>query len=204
MKQYGKALSVTLALVMGFMAADVVAQQQEKVPLSKISYSVPFGPVFPIEGESGQIRGKLALDDETGAIEKVSFDVPLNTFFGQNSDYLNWLGNGWRNPDLSFHGSSVSPNGENGLIVNGTLEFRRSLSPVSIQFTKKIVGEYMVLTGTFNLRTGDYFIGPLNRRVVPTQIPFEITLVLDHVEPPIKGSMVLHPRDPDQVTIVGS
>jgi len=117
-------------------------------------------------------------------LKKVSFDVALNSFFGQNSQYLSWIGNSFRNPDLSFNGRSITQKDDGSLTAKGTLNFRRQSFPVSIDFTRQDVGNEIVLKGKFNMQTGDYFIGHLNRRLVPVQIPFEVTLVFDrpHIE----------------------
>lgn len=182
MKNYRSIRWIAAVFLFSLVAVSASAQESKIYISNKISFNVPFGPVYPIEGESTLVDGKMELDDDTGQLKKVSFDVPLNSFFGQNSEYLGWIGNNWQNPDLSFSGRSVTHNADDSLTVSGSLRFRRQSSPIRINFTKKVVGNQIVLQGKFDLRTGEYFIGRLNRRVVPMRIPFEVTMVFDKPE----------------------
>ncbi len=93
-----------LAVCVFFTIQSTSAQNS---PTTKISYQVDSGPVFPIDGESAQMTGKLIFDDNTNAIESLSFTVPLISFIGSHSGYLGWLGNARMNPDLNFKSSII-------------------------------------------------------------------------------------------------
>lgn len=147
-------------------------------PTTKISYQVDSGPVFPIDGESVQMKGKLGLDDNTGEIQNLSFNVPLISFIGSHGGYLAWLGNATVNPDLNFIGSSISKKGDHWE-VNGQLEFRRRFKPMTINIKRQDVNGEIVLTGDFQISTSDYFIGPTPSDLVATWIPFQLTMVFD-------------------------
>src|SRR5690606_4416018 len=120
-----------------FGISALMAQNDNKNVSTNISYKVDFGPVYPIEGESYQIVGKVALDDVTGEPKTIGFKVPLNSFIGQNSGYLAWVGNSWDNPDLIFSSTEIIQKDDTHYMVKGRLEFRRRPSPVQIDFTKR-------------------------------------------------------------------
>lgn len=172
MKPY-KTLMVVLACL-----SVMYAFAQEKQP-SEISYKVDFGPAYPIEGQSNLVVGKIAFNDKTNDIEKVSFDVPLDTFIGTNSGYLEWIANGWYNPDMRFKSNKVSKIGDNQLKVQGTLEFRRRHGYAEIYMTRKDLGNQIILEGNFDLYTKDYFIFHLPLELVPNTIPFKVQLAFD-------------------------
>jgi polyisoprenoid-binding protein YceI len=155
------------------------AQNRNQNETTKISYEVDFGPVYPINGESYQMIGKVALDDKTGEISSIGFDVPLNSFNGLHSGYLAWVGNSWENPDLSFQSKSIVRKDDNQYTVDGNLEFRRRFSPVEIAFTRKDTDTEIILEGSFTLNTNDFFIIAPTQNLVPTWIPFQLTLVFD-------------------------
>lgn len=81
-------LSVTLFFLFVAGISNIRAQKDGKNVSTKISYKVDFGPVYPIEGDSYQVVGKVALDDSNNEFEKIGFEVPLVSFLGQNSGYL--------------------------------------------------------------------------------------------------------------------
>jgi polyisoprenoid-binding protein YceI len=155
------------------------AQNRSKSETTKISYEVDFGPVYPINGESYQIIGKAALDDKTGEISNIGFEVPLNSFNGLHSGYLAWVGNSWENPDLSFQSKSIVRKEDDQYTVDGNLEFRRRFSPIEITFTRKDTDNEIILEGSFTLNTNDFFIIAPGQNLVPTWIPFQLTLVFD-------------------------
>ncbi|MCJ7467087.1 MAG: YceI family protein [Maribacter sp.] len=155
------------------------AQNRNQNVTTKISYQVDFGPVYPINGESYQMIGKVALDDKTGEISSIGFNVPLNSFNGLHSDYLAWVGNSWENPDLSFQSKSIIRKEDGQYTVDGNLEFRRRLSPVEINFMRKDTDTEIILEGSFTLNTNDFFIIAPSQNLVPTWIPFQLTLVFD-------------------------
>ena len=154
------------------------ATAQVKQP-SEISYKVDFGPVYPIEGQSNLVEGKIAFNDQTNAIEKVSFDVPLNTFTGINSGYLEWIANGWYNPDMRFTSSKITTEGDNKLKIQGTLEFRRKYGFVEMDLTRKDVDNQIILEGNFDMHTDDYFTFHIPLELVPSTISFKLQLAFD-------------------------
>lgn len=177
-----KILKHYLALVLFLMPlnlGNLYAQDKEENLTTKISYKVDFGPVYPIEGESYQLTGKTNLNDTTGEPESIDFRVLLNSFMGLNEGYLAWIGNSWYYPDLVFKSSKVTKKGTNQYIVNGQLQFRNMTSPVEINFTRRDTQNEIVLEGDFRMSTSDFFIIPPSKRLVPTFIPFELTLVFD-------------------------
>lgn len=176
MKRY-KFLLVTVLFAF-FTSINTVKAQGKRVQ-SHISYEVDFGPVYPIEGDNYQIMGKIELDDATHDIEKVTFDVPLNMFTGINSGYLAWVANSWRNPDMTFKSRSVEDKGNGQLVVKGNMEFRRRTAPVTIDFTREDIGDQIVLKGEFLFSPKDYFIISPSVQLVPSNIPFKVTLVFD-------------------------
>lgn len=164
-------------LIFGMVLMANMAFGQKEI-VNEISYDVNFGPVFPIEGTSNQITSKASFNEVTGEFEKISFDVNVNSFIGQNSGYLGWIANSWQNPDMSFTGSSITMKG-NELLVEGTLEFRRKTGFVQITMVKKLIGNSVFLSGHFQINTNDYFLITPHPDLVPTWIPFKVTLVFD-------------------------
>lgn len=153
---------------------------------TQISYKVDFGLTYPIEGDSNQVEGKIEFNDETNAIEKVSFEVPLNSFTGINSGYLEWIANGWYNPDMSFKSNKITKTSDNKLVVKGNLEFRRRNAPVEIDLTRKDLDNKIILEGNFDMSTGDYFTFHPPFELVPSRISFKIKLIFDE---PVKSNM---------------
>ncbi len=174
-----RVLAVTLFFFLVSGICTVIAQKTEKNVSSKISYKVNFGPVYPIEAESYQVVGKVALEDTVGEPESIGFDVPLNSFVGQNQGYLAWVGNSWDNPDMSFKSTEITKKDNTHYTVKGRLEFRRRTSPVEVNFARRDTDNEIVLEGDFQMDTNDYFIIPPPNRLVPTWIPFKLTLVFD-------------------------
>lgn len=119
-----------LAVVTGLFSVAPAVNSQSKVT-SGISYNVPFGPVFPIEASSSQLNGQIGLNDTTGILKKLSFEVQLNSFIGQNANYLAWIGNSWTYPYLRFKSNNISRK-DDTWFVKGNLEFRNCLAPVMI------------------------------------------------------------------------
>lgn len=161
----------------------------QKVPTTKISYQVDSGPVFPIDGESAQMTGKLGLDDNTGEIQSLSLNVPLISFIGSHGGYLAWLGNARVNPDMNFNSTSITQKGDHWE-VNGQLEFRRRFKPITINLKRQDMGGEVVLTGDFQISTSDYFMGPTPQDLVATWIPFHFTMVFDKPETVDKGETI--------------
>lgn len=145
---------------------------------SHISYRVVFGPVFPIEGESSVVNGTLSLNDTTGALEKISFEAPLNSFTGQHADYLAWVGSSWTYPDLKFESSSLTQKGDEW-VAKGMLEFRDRNMPLSIRFVRSDTEAEATFHATFNLPARDYFVITPPLDLVPASIPMEVSLVFE-------------------------
>ena len=153
------------------------AQAQEKMS-TEISYNVIFGPVFPIEGRSSQLDGRITLNDTTGVLEKLDFEVPLNSFIGQNAGYLAWVGNSWTFPDMQFRSNNITLKGDTW-IVKGNLEFRGRNQPVTLRLNRTDKNGEIVLSGNFSLNPRDYFIIPPSIELVPNQIPMDLTMVFE-------------------------
>lgn len=168
-----------LTVLFTLFVFNTPVRAQEKRVQSHISYKVDFGPVYPIEGDNYQIMGKIALDDTTDNLEKINFDVPLNMFTGINSGYLAWVGNSWKNPEMTFSSKSIEDKGNGELTVKGNMEFRRRTAPVTIDFTRKDIDDRIVLNGDFYFNPKDYFIISPSIQLVPNNIPFKVTLVFD-------------------------
>lgn len=168
-------LSLLLLFMLGIQPVPVMAQSNRA---TKISYKVDFGPVYPIEGESIQLKGELGLNDTTGAVEKLNFEVPLISFQGTNAGYLAWIANSWYNPDMSFKSRSISKKDDHW-VAKGQLEFRRRNSPVEIEFYRKDVGNEIILEGHFQLRPRDYFFSSPPIDLVPTTIPIKFSMLYD-------------------------
>lgn len=155
---------------------------------TQMSYKVTFGPVFPIEGQSNQFKGELGLNDTTGAVEKLNFEVPLISFQGTNGGYLAWVANSWYNPDMSFKSSSIHKK-DNHWVAKGTLEFRRRTNPVEIEFYLKNMGNEILVEGHFELRPRDYFFSSPPFDLVPSTIPVKFTMLYDQPEK-LKGEEI--------------
>ena len=145
---------------------------------TKISYKVDFGPVYPIEGQSNQLEGQLGLNDTTGAVEQLNFNVPLVSFQGTNAGYLGWIANSWYNPDLEFESKSIEKKDDHW-VAKGMLDFRRRHNPVEIEFHRKNIGSEIFLEGNFELRPRDYFISTPSLEMVPSSIPMKFTMLYD-------------------------
>lgn len=145
---------------------------------TQMSYKVTFGPVFPIEGQSNQFKGELGLNDTTGAVEKLNFEVPLISFQGTNGGYLAWVANSWYNPDMSFKSTSVQKKDDHW-VAKGSLEFRRRNNPVEIEFYRKDIGNEILVEGHFELRPRDYFFASPPLDLVPSTIPVKFTMLYD-------------------------
>lgn len=164
-------------LVVGI--CNMTAQKLEKNVSTKISYKVDFGPVYPIDGDSYQVVGKVALDESNNEFEKIGFEVPLVSFLGQNAGYLGWVGNSWDNPDMSFNSTEITKTDDTHYKVKGRLEFRRRTGTAEIDFTRQDTDNEIVMQGNFELDTSDYFIISPPVRQVPSFIPFKLILVFD-------------------------
>lgn len=175
MKNLANKILLFLAVCVLFTLQSTFAQNS---PTTKISYQVDSGPVFPIDGESAQMTGKLTLDENTGAVKSISFSVPLMSFIGSHSGYLAWLGNARMNPDLNFQSSIIKQKGERWE-VNGQLEFRRRFRPITIDLKRQDMDGEIVLNGNFQISTSDFFIGPTPSDLVAPWIPIQFTMVFD-------------------------
>jgi polyisoprenoid-binding protein YceI len=169
-----KVLVVAGGLLIGGLSS---AYAQSEVS-TQITYKVPFGPIFPIEGSSSQLTGQISLNDTTGVLEKLEFDVPLTSFVGQNAGYLAWVGNAWVYPDMRFHSNSISQKAD-GYTVRGSLEFRGRSLPLNIRFVRTEKDGETILTGEFNLSARDYFTIPPSIDLVPNRIPVRVTMVFN-------------------------
>ncbi|MGO3184374.1 MAG: YceI family protein [Aequorivita sp.] len=183
MKKLANKILLFTVICVFFSMQTAFAQKQ---PTTKISYEVDSGPVFPIDGESVQMKGKLSLDDNTGEIQSLSYHVTLMSFIGSHGAYLAWLGNARSNPDLNFKSTSITKK-KGQWEVNGQLEFRRRFKPVTIDLKREDKDGDIVLTGNFQLSTGDYFIGYVPADLVANWIPFQFTMVFDKPDTVIKG-----------------
>lgn len=177
-----KAMKNTLFLSLFLLVAGLAGHPRSAVAQeatsTKISYEVSFGPVFPIEGESNQLSGQIAVNDTTGAVEQLNFEVPLNSFVGQNSGYLAWVGGSWTYPTMRFRSKNIIQT-DKGLSVHGTMEFRGGFAPVTIEFTPSKTDKELIFHGTFNLPIRDYFITSPPFDLVPPNIPMKVSLVFD-------------------------
>lgn len=169
-----------LVLVAGMFlnVSDTLAQ---KNPSTEISYTVPFGPVFPIDGRSNQLDGQIEINDSTGVLEELRFEVSLNSFIGMNGGYLAWVGNSLRYPHMSFRSHNVKQKGDSW-IVNGTVEFRNQIAPMTIFLERADTKKEIVLKGNFTFRPREHFITPPSFELVPGNIPMEFTMVFDKPE----------------------
>lgn len=170
----------------------LISMQQvfsQNEPITKMSYEVTSGPVFPIDGESLQMKGQLGLNDSTGEIESLAFQVPLISFIGSHGGYLAWLGNARENPDLNFRSNSINKK-KDYLEVNGQLEFRRRFRPITMNITRKDVDGEIVLEGNFQISTSDYFFGPTPPDLVAAWIPIKFMMVFDKPDIIIEGKIL--------------
>ena len=175
-----KSLANKILILSAFFSLFSIIISFSQTPLTtKISYEVISGPVFPIDGESLQITGKIALDDITADIQSLSFTVPLISFLGSHGGYLAWLGNERRNPDMNFKSTSINRKGDRWE-VKGQLEFRRRFKPVTLNIKREDKNGQIVLNGDFQISTSDYFIGPTPSDLIANWIPFKITMVFDN------------------------
>ncbi|WP_198439816.1 YceI family protein [Pareuzebyella sediminis] len=174
-----KLTTIFLTSVTGLLMTFNVAVAQNNNIQTHISYQVNMGPVYPINGDNYQIMGKVTFNDETNALEDISFDVPLNSFNGQNAGYLAWVANSWNNPNMEFTSNSIMDKGDGKLIIKGDLKLRRRFSSIKINMERRDIDNKIVLEGDFTLNTNDFFIVPPSNTLVPTWIPFRLTLVFD-------------------------
>ena len=166
--------SVTMLL----MTFNVAVAQNNNIQ-THISYQVNMGPVYPINGDNYQITGKISLSDDTNTLEGISFDVPLNSFNGQNAGYLAWVFNSWNYPNMKFTSKSITDKGNGKLTIKGKLELRNRFSSIQINMERRGIDDKIVLEGDFTLNTNDFFTIPPSNSLVPTWIPFKLTLVFD-------------------------
>lgn len=148
---------------------------------TQMSYKVDFGPVYPIEGQSIQLKGELGLNDTTGVVEQLNFEVPLISFQGTNGGYLAWVANSWNNPDMRFESNSIKKKDDHW-IAKGTLEFRRRHNSVEIEFYRKNIGHEILVEGHFQLRPRDFFFSSPPLDLVPSSIPIKFTMLYDQPE----------------------
>ncbi len=172
-----------------FVIFTLPSAWSQTTPSTKISYHVDSGPVFPIEGESLQMIGKLGLGDNSGEIQSLSFSVPLTSFIGSYGGYLAWLGNARRNPEMSFKSNSITHKNAR-LEVNGQLEFRKRFRPITVYVTREDTGNEIVLIGDFKMSTSDYFLGHTPSDLVAPWIPFQFTMIFDKPDTPDKGELL--------------
>lgn len=174
-----KLSGLLLLFAMVFGLTNVTAQQKPTHASSEISYRVFASAIPSIQGESSFITAEIELNDYTNELENVHFEVPVSSFYGLNSEYLEWVG-GFANPNLKFESDSIEKIDDKSYLVSGRLHFRNNSSPVEIVMRKKKSSNQYILSGNFNLRARDYFIGhTVSRRLVPTTIPFDFTLAFD-------------------------
>ncbi len=158
-----------------FVLPEAISQEK---PVSRISYSVPFGPQYPIEGESFLLESEIDINDKTGAIEALNFEVQLWTFNGFNSGYLAWIGNSQRFPNMRFKSNEIVK-GKKNWKVKGDLEFRNRWVPVTLFVNRLDTDEYTILEGEFNFRPKDHFLISPSNDLVPRRIPMEFSFVFE-------------------------
>ncbi len=183
MKKYNIRMALFLLSAMGLGLINLSAQEKKTNVLSEISYRVISSAISPIEGESHFVTGEVEFNDDTNELERLNFEVPVNSFTGFNSEYLAWISDLGRagNLNLSFEGKSIEKKGDRSYIVKGNLNFRNNSRPIEISMRKKVSSNQLILTGDFNLRVRDYFIGrDISRQIVPGWIPFQVTLAFDN------------------------
>lgn len=166
-----------IALVLGFINVGTLEAQSD-TPLTKISYKVNVGPVYPIEGTSEQFKGYATINDTTGVFESLNFEVDLNSFTGIHAGYLGWLANSWNNPDLRFKSNKITKEGDHWK-VEGLLEFRRRYAYLQINMTSNDINNEVVLNGNFTMNTHDYYNFATPPELVATWIPFTFQMVFD-------------------------
>ena len=178
MKSIHKSTLALLVILFVFtIAQSGISQDYGSSPkraVTEISFRVPFGPVFPIEFNG-------TLNDTTGVLESVTFRVPLNSFVGLNSGYLEWIGNSWYYPDMEFRSLQITPE-EDQYRVKGRLEFRGLESPVTLRLQRTDMQDdnEIVFKGEFALQTHDYFTFAPPLDLVPSMIPMKITMTIDN------------------------
>lgn len=183
-----KLMLFSLLSILVFCLGSIQPVFAQSNKATQMSYKVDFGPVYPIQGESFQFKGELALNDTTGAIEKLNFDVPLVSFQGTNGGYLAWVANSWNNPDMSFKSRSITKKDDHW-VAKGSLEFRRRNNPVEIEFYRKNLGNEILVEGHFQLRARDYFFSSPPIEMVPSTIPVKFTMLYDQPKE-LKGEAV--------------
>ena len=127
-------LALIATLLLAQWPADTLSAQPNLQ--TSIQYEVPYGVVYPVWASSNMIQGQLAVNDTTGVIEKLDFDVPLNSFIGQNAGYLEWLGYSITFPDLKFHSNRIKDLGDGKYEAAGSLEFRGHFTPLTMKYKR--------------------------------------------------------------------
>ncbi len=174
-----KILGLLLLFSMVFGLTGVNAQHKKTNISSKISYRVISNAFYPIQGESNFLNAEIELNDDTKELERIDFEVPVNSFMGFNSEYLQWVG-GFGSQNLRFKGNKVEKIDDKNYRIIGNLNFRNISSPLEIQMQKRDSSNQFILSGNFNLRVRDFFIGHyVSRRLVPSWIPFKVTLAFN-------------------------
>ena len=170
---------IKMTILMFALLAVATGYAQDNSPQTQISFNVNNGPVFPIEGSSNLIKGTAHVNDKTLNLENMSFKVPLNSFIGMHAGYLAWIGNENLYPDLEFNGTKAVKNNDGSYNVNGQIRFRGTSAPQLINVTENTTGNEIILKGSFQLNTSDYFIVSPPLDLVPAWIPIQFTLVFD-------------------------
>ena len=179
-----KKIKTTLFLLTLLMVFVGYSQSENQ---TEISYEVNNGPVYPIQGTSSQIVGSAHINDKTLNLEKLSFEVPLESFTGIHAEYLAWLGSARYNPNLKFNGNKVVKKG-NDYIVSGNIDFRRQISNQDITVTEQQTDNEIILKGSFLFSPRDYFMSPTSFVLVPSIIPMKFTMIFDKSEISTKKS----------------
>ncbi|MCB0473251.1 MAG: YceI family protein [Flavobacteriaceae bacterium] len=172
-------VKIKMTILLLALLAVTTGYSQDSNQQTQISFNVNNGPVFPIEGSSNQIKGSAHVNDKTLYVENMSFKVPLNTFIGMHAGYLAWIGNANMYPDLEFNGTKAVKNEDGTYNVKGQIRFRGTSAPQLINVTENTSGNEIILKGSFQLNTSDYFIVSPPMDLVPAWIPIQFTLVFD-------------------------
>ncbi|HPG09712.1 MAG TPA: YceI family protein [Saprospiraceae bacterium] len=176
-----KATIITIITTLAWFTGPAVVTAQPDLHTT-IQYEVPFGPVYPIWASSNLIQGSLALNDSTAAVEKLDFSVPLNSFIGQNANYLEWLGYSFTFPNLEFRTNKVINQGDGKYQVKGNLQFRGQFEPVTINYKREDTEDWITFNGSFTFNPRDFFISAPPFDLVPNRIPMTLNLVFSKAD----------------------
>lgn len=175
-------LSILLLLALSSFIPRALAPKKLMVDKSKstVTYSMVH-PMHKWDGVSHDVNAAMVYDEEAKQVQSVAVAIRVASFDSQNQNrdsHMVEVLDGIKYPNVTFSSQEIKANADGTLTVSGKLTFHNVTKPITVQVTRRDVGNQLLMNGKFDLKLTDYAVERPSLLGIATEDQFTLAFAL--------------------------